>query len=85
LGYNGVKIERMLMEGRRTMLTPENVGRETMEDSVKVKSNFGRVSVFGVIVVYVLCSGAFGQYGGGTGEVNDPYRIYTAAQMNTVG
>jgi len=25
------------------------------------------------------------QYGGGTGEPNDPYLIYTAEQMNTIG
>ena len=25
------------------------------------------------------------QYGGGTGEPNDPYLIYTAEQMNAIG
>ena len=25
------------------------------------------------------------QYGGGTGEPNDPYLIFTAAQMNAIG
>jgi hypothetical protein len=30
-------------------------------------------------------SGINGKYGGGTGEPNDPYLIYTAEQMNTIG
>lgn len=28
---------------------------------------------------------AYAQYGGGTGEPNDPYLIYTAEQLNTIG
>jgi hypothetical protein len=30
-------------------------------------------------------SGIHAKYGGGTGEPNDPYLIYTAGQMNTIG
>ncbi|HIJ52525.1 MAG TPA: hypothetical protein HPP66_05150 [Planctomycetes bacterium] len=40
------------------------------------------------VVMWVLCFFALpaqAKYGGGTGEPNDPYRIYTAAQMNEIG
>jgi len=38
-----------------------------------------------VLVVGVVGSTAQGKYGGGTGEPNDPYLIYTAEQMNEIG
>ena len=39
-----------------------------------------------VLVVICCCSlPAQGKYGGGTGEPNDPYLIYDANQMNTIG
>ena len=40
------------------------------------------------LLLVMLCfSGltAQAQYGGGSGEPNDPYLIYTAEQMNTIG
>ncbi len=33
----------------------------------------------------LFCPPAAAQYGGGTGEPNNPYLIYTAEQMNTIG
>jgi hypothetical protein len=38
-----------------------------------------------LIVVCFADFHAYGKYGGGTGEPNDPYLIYTAEQMNTIG
>ena len=39
-----------------------------------------------VVVVICFCSfSAQAKYGGGTGEPNDPYLIYTASQMNEIG
>src|SRR4030043_606924 len=39
-----------------------------------------------VIVVICCCSlSAQAKYGGGTGEPNDPYLIYTSEQMNSIG
>jgi hypothetical protein len=41
--------------------------------------------IFLLITTLSLSSLAFAQYGGGTGEPNDPYLIYTAGQMNAIG
>ena len=42
-----------------------------------------------VVLISVVMVGAVGsaqgKYGGGTGEPNDPYLIYTADQMNAIG
>ncbi len=45
-------------------------------------SLLGKITV--LVVICCCCLPAQGQYGGGTGEPNDPYLIYTAEQMNTV-
>jgi len=37
------------------------------------------------LFLLVLRSPAFAKYGGGSGEPNDPYLIYTAEQLNTIG
>jgi hypothetical protein len=37
------------------------------------------------IIVCLFSSSAFAKYGGGIGEPNDPYLIYTAEQLNTIG
>ncbi len=49
------------------------------------KSIFGRVVVFGVVVVCVFCSVGFGQPWVGSGDANDPYQIWTAADMQAIG
>jgi hypothetical protein len=38
-----------------------------------------------LMAVYLLSSSAQAKYGGGRGEPNDPYLIYTAEQMNEIG
>lgn len=38
-----------------------------------------------ILVIWLLASGVQAQYGGGTGEQNNPYLIYTAEQMNAIG
>ncbi len=38
-----------------------------------------------ILVTWHLASSAHAKYGGGMGEPNDPYLIYTAEQMNTIG
>jgi hypothetical protein len=85
LGYNGSKVVIMLMEGWKTLLTPEVEGRRTMEDSVKFKSFFGRVVVFGVVLACVLYSVAFGQPWDGNGVEGDPYQIWDANDMQAIG
>jgi len=43
---------------------------------------------FGLLIVLTICLFtrlSVAQYGGGTGEPNDPYLIYTAEQMNAIG
>ncbi len=40
---------------------------------------------FVLLAIFLFCRPAEAQYGGGTGEPNDPYLIYTAEQMNTIG
>lgn len=42
-----------------------------------------KITILVVICCFVLS--AEGKYGGGSGEPNDPYLIYTAAQMNAIG
>jgi hypothetical protein len=37
------------------------------------------------IIIISLSLPVYAKYGGGTGEPNDPYLIYTAEQMNTIG
>lgn len=41
--------------------------------------------VFLAITTYLFNSPTHAQYGGGSGEPNDPYLIYTAEQMNEIG
>jgi len=48
------------------------------------KSLLGRVVTLGILAL-ALCPPAQAQYGGGTGTPNDPYLIYTAEQLNTIG
>ncbi|UCF44158.1 MAG: hypothetical protein JSV99_04365 [Planctomycetota bacterium] len=67
------------------MLTPETEGTLSMEDRVQGKSIFGRVVVFGVVVVCALCTGAFGQPWDGNGVEGDPYQIWTAEDMQAIG
>jgi hypothetical protein len=38
-----------------------------------------------IITIFSLSFPAYAKYGGGTGEPNDPYLIYTAEQLNTIG
>ena len=38
-----------------------------------------------LITIFSLSFPTYAQYGGGTGEPNDPYLIYTADQMNAIG
>ncbi|MHC4584854.1 MAG: hypothetical protein ACYS3N_10005 [Planctomycetota bacterium] len=48
------------------------------------KSGFLRTIPLLIAVCFVSLS-AKAQYGGGSGEPNDPYLIYTAGQMNEIG
>lgn len=78
------------MEGREIMLTPKSKGRIEMDGSIKVKSNGGGRSFLGILVLaVVIClSGRAANcatYGGGKGTAEEPYLIYTAEQMNTIG
>jgi hypothetical protein len=48
------------------------------------KSNLlGKITILFIICLFVLPAEA--KYGGGTGDSNDPYLIYTAEQMNEIG
>ncbi|MHC4111887.1 MAG: GLUG motif-containing protein [Planctomycetota bacterium] len=48
------------------------------------KSNLlGKITILFIICLFVLPAEA--KYGGGTGDFNDPYLIYTAEQMNEIG
>ena len=38
-----------------------------------------------LITICLFTFPAYAKYGGGSGESNDPYLIYTAEQMNTIG
>lgn len=38
-----------------------------------------------LIIIFFFSFPAYAQYGGGTGEPNDPYLIDTAEQMNEIG
>ncbi len=46
-------------------------------------SLLGKITVF--VVIYCCTLPAQAKYGGGTGQPNDPYLIYTAEQMNEIG
>jgi len=39
---------------------------------------------FVLLAIFLFGRPAEAQYGGGTGEPNDPYLIYTAEQMNAI-
>jgi hypothetical protein len=43
------------------------------------------LTISSLIVVCLVSFSAYAKYGSGTGEPNDPYLIYTAEQMNTIG
>ena len=52
-----------------------------------LSKNFGKLTIPLLVLLAISFSAlpALGQYGGGTGEPNDPYLISTPAQMNTIG
>ena len=54
-----------------------------MEELSKRKIQWVISSLFVMLGFFSLSTQA--QYGGGTGELNDPYLIYTAEQMNEIG
>jgi len=47
--------------------------------------SFIRTGFLLVLIAGFLAPASWAQYGGGSGEPNDPYLIYTAEQMNTIG
>ena len=51
------------------------------------KSNYtkGFLYTLFILVIWLPASGAYAKYGGGTGEPNAPYLIYTSEQMNSIG
>jgi hypothetical protein len=49
----------------------------------RISNLLGTITVLFVICCFCLTAQA--KYGGGTGEPNDPYLIYTAGQMNEIG
>jgi hypothetical protein len=49
----------------------------------RISSLRGKITIF--FVIFCFCIPVQGKYGGGRGELNDPYLIYTAEQMNAVG
>jgi hypothetical protein len=69
------------------LLTPENVGRKTMDGGLKTKSSLGRGHFIDIlaVVVCVFCTAAFGQPWDGNGVEGDPYQIWTAADMQAIG
>jgi len=53
---------------------------------MKTASNSKILRAIPLLIAFCLVSSpAQAQYGGGTGEPNDPYLIYTAEQMNNTG
>ena len=50
-----------------------------------IKENTYTIPLPGLAIICLLGLPALAQYGGGTGEPNDPYLIYTAEQMNEIG
>jgi hypothetical protein len=53
---------------------------------MKVVQNWQIVRIIPLVIAFwLLNSPAQAQYGGGRGEPNEPYLIYTAEQMNTIG
>lgn len=56
----------------------------------EVEKGHGKKYLFKVVFLLVFMLGLYtppaqAKYGGGTGEPNDPYLIYTAEQLNTIG
>jgi hypothetical protein len=49
----------------------------------RISSLLGKITV--LLIICFCCLPAQAKYGGGTGEPNDPYLIYTAEQMNEIG
>jgi len=49
----------------------------------RISSLLGKITV--LVVICCCCLPAQAEYGGGTGEPNDPYLIYDANQMNAIG
>jgi hypothetical protein len=50
---------------------------------IRNSSLLGKITVF--FIICCCCLPAHAKYGGGTGEPNKPYLIYTAGQMNAIG
>jgi len=51
--------------------------------TVDLSKTFGLFFV--LLAIFLFGRPAEAQYGGGTGEPNGPYLIYTAEQMNAIG
>jgi hypothetical protein len=49
----------------------------------RISSLLGKITI--LLVICCCCLPARAKYGGGSGTPNDPYLIYTAEQMNTIG
>jgi hypothetical protein len=54
-----------------------------MRGFIKTFGLMGNIAV--LLVICCCCLPAQAKYGGGSGEPNDPYLIYTAEQMNAIG
>ena len=53
---------------------------------MKMESNSRVLRIIPLLIAFCLVSfPAQAQYGGGSGEPNNPYLIYTAKQMNEIG
>jgi len=55
-------------------------------DLSRFHKHSGKITViFVLFTIFLISRPAEAKYGGGSGEPNDPYLIYTAEQMNTIG
>jgi hypothetical protein len=59
-----------------------------MKENKKMKrviTSIIQLTISSLVTICFFISPTYAQYGGGTGEPNDPYLIYTAEQMNAIG
>ncbi|UCC22523.1 MAG: hypothetical protein JSW23_00150 [Planctomycetota bacterium] len=86
LGYNGAEIgseaQGRVMKNANTLRVE---GMRSMEDRVQGRLDFGRVVVFGVVLVCAFSSASLGAPWLGSGDANDPYQIWTAEDMQAIG
>jgi hypothetical protein len=76
---------RVVRIEKAVILSPKYGELEDIKMTAEQKRKIQWALFLFMLMLYFFGMPAQAQYGGGTGETNDPYLIYTAEQMNAIG